>query len=83
METTEIKTICHGCRWGGAVVECCRYPHLKFGATIPKTFKNNLALSNAEAIAKSKGIADYNPLSFAAVCIAVIKGTCPHFKPAN
>ena len=48
---------------------------------MPRTLKNTLALSNAEAVAKSKGIKDYDPLPYAAVVAAAVNEKCKYYKP--
>lgn len=73
--------LCHACQYGGQVVEKCNCPHLRAWGVIPRTLKNTLLLSNAEAVAKSKGIEDYNPLCFVAVTAAVVNGFCRYYKP--
>lgn len=73
--------LCHTCQHGGQIVEQCNCPNLKAWQIMPRTLKNTLLLSNAEAVAKSKGIEDYNPLPFAAVASAAVKEQCRYYKP--
>lgn len=72
--------LCHTCRHGGKVVERCNCPNLKAWVIMPRTLKNTLALSNAEAVAKSKGIKDYNTLPYAAVVAAAVNGKCKYYS---
>lgn len=73
--------LCHKCKHGGAVVERCNCPDLKAWVIMPRTLKNTLALSNAEAVAESKGIKDYKPLPYAAVVAAAVNEKCKYYKP--
>lgn len=80
-ENNAPSDFCHACQYGGQVVEKCNCPHLRAWGVIPRTLKNTLLLSNAEAVAKSKGIEDYNPLPYAAVVAAAVNEKCKYYKP--
>ena len=73
--------LCHKCKHGGAVVERCNCPDLKAWVIMPRTLKNTLALSNAEAVAEGKGIKDYKPLPYAAVVAAAVNEKCKYYEP--
>ena len=85
METNKTKIatpdLCHTCQHGGKVVERCNCSNLKAWVIMPRTLKNTLALSNAEAVARSRGIKDYNPLPYAAVIAAAVNEKCKYYKP--
>lgn len=80
-KTPEPTDLCHSCQHGGKVVERCNCPNLKAWVIMPRTLKNTLALSNAVAVAESKGIKDYDPLPYAAVVAAVVNEKCKYYKP--
>ena len=80
-ENNAPSDLCHACQYGGQIVERCNCPYLRAWGVIPRTLKNTLLLSNAEAVAKSKGIEDYNPLCFVAVTAAVVNDFCRYYKP--
>jgi len=81
-ENKEEKILCHGCRFGGGIVECCHCPQLSPWRVMPKTIKNIQILAAGEAVARSKGI-NFNPLAHIAVVSAVEKGECYYYKPLN
>ena len=80
-ENNAPSDLCHACQYGGQVVEKFNCAHLRAWGVRPRTLKNTLLLSNAEAVAKSKGIEDYNPLCFVAVTAAVVNDFCRYYKP--
>lgn len=75
--------LCHGCKFGGEVVECCQCPKLTAWRVMPKTIKNIQLLAAGEAVAKSKGIEGFDPVRYIAVAIAVDKGECKYYRPAE
>lgn len=85
METNKTQIaapdLCHTCQHGGKIVERCNCSNLKAWVIMPRTLKNTLALSNAEAVAKSKGIKNYSPLPYAAVVAAAVNEKCKYYKP--
>jgi len=85
METgnEKVKILCHGCEFGGDIVECCHCPKLTAWRVMPKTIKNIQILAAGEAVARSKGIKDFSPLAYIAVASAVKKGECNYYKPLN
>lgn len=76
-------TLCHVCRWGGDIVEQCNCPKLTAWRVMPKTIKNIQLLAVGEAVARSKGIEGFDPLRYIAVAVAVDKGKCKFYRPAD
>lgn len=73
-------TLCHSCIHGGQLVERCHSPELTERGVIPKkAWSSTLLLSNAAAVAKSKGIKDFSPLHYIAVVAATLNGQCSFY----
>lgn len=75
--------LCHACRWGGEIVEQCNCPKLTDRRIITPTQRHTGLLKGVEVIARSKGIEDFNPLSFVAVTAAATNGKCYYYQPTN
>lgn len=74
-------TLCRSCIYGGQLVEQCHSPKLTERCVIPKgAWSSTILLSNAAAVAKSKGIKDFSPLHYIAVVTATINGQCSFYK---
>ena len=80
-------TLCHRCKHGGAVVECCHCPDLSpdVWEYADKTDERRAHLQAAEFVASQKIAenrlpSDFSFIPFVAVSAAVCRGSCKYYS---
>lgn len=80
------ETLCHRCKHGGAVVECCRCPDLSpdVWSFADKTDEHMAHLQAAsfvasQKIAENRLPTDFSFIPYVAVSAAVCRGSCKYY----